>query len=479
MSKMMGRIYVLAKGKEITAQKERELNEDKSAISGTFDPNQFEKLQTVIIHIHKLSADTQEMVTTVKALKDEMKSCNMKSSKFNLLPTSKTHVQSKTKGGSHFDAIPISYKELYEKLLEVREVASYCIKPFQPPYPNWYDINVYCEYHFGAQGHTIENCLVFKRRVQSLLDHGTLEFVINDRPSLVTEGLARVIPKGFKGKSISSAIQKEEDLLRFEAKKEASDSVPDESNQIIQRMTSDKEEITDKEQPCCQIKESRIITNPRASHSNPKNSLLNYSQYEERFKRMDEAIRNVKGVNTSHKELEARELSMVPDLIIPHEFKMPDFEKYDGTSCPLIHLRMFYSEMERYLNFDDLLIHSFHDSLIGPAIYVKDLAPTRMNLQRIKKKANEGFKEYALRWRGVAAQVQPLMLEKEISHMFRDSLPAPFYELMLVNPTKEFENLVTSGELIKNVISEENSKVTSKNPTDQRAKDDDVNEYSI
>ncbi|KAE8703465.1 hypothetical protein F3Y22_tig00110469pilonHSYRG00146 [Hibiscus syriacus] len=258
--------------------------------------------------------------------------------------------------------------------------------------------------------------------------------------------------------------------------KEASDSVPDGLNQISQGMTSDKEEITDKEQPCYQ--ESRMIIYPGESHSNPKNSFINYSQYEERFKRMDEAIRNMKGVNASHKELEARELSLVPDLVIPHKFKRPDFEKYDGTICPLIHLRMFCRKMEGYLNSNDLLIHSFHDSLTGPAIvwynhltqeyikrwvdlvdaflgeyrYVKGLAPTRINLQGVKMKANEGFKEYALRWRGVAAQVQPLM---------------------------EFENLMTNGELIENVINKGNSKVTSKSPKDQNAKDDDVNECRI
>ncbi|KAE8717021.1 hypothetical protein F3Y22_tig00110065pilonHSYRG00122 [Hibiscus syriacus] len=202
MTKMMDRISVLDKEKETPTQKERELNEPNSTMSdtqGTSDLNQFEKLQTIIIRIHKSSGDTEEMMTTVKASRDEKKSCNLKSSKFSLLPTSKTQVQSKTKGGSHVDAIPISYKELYEKLFEAREVAPYYIKPFQPPYPNWYDINVHCEYHAGAQGHTIENCLAFKRRVQSLLDHGTLQFMVNDRPSLVTKGPARLIPKVFKG----------------------------------------------------------------------------------------------------------------------------------------------------------------------------------------------------------------------------------------------------------------------------------------
>ncbi|KAE8675697.1 putative RNA-directed DNA polymerase (Reverse transcriptase), Ribonuclease H [Hibiscus syriacus] len=652
MSKMMDRISVLAKREEIPAQKERELNEPNSVMSdtqGTFDLNQFEKLQTIIIRIHKLSRDTEEMMTTV---------------------------QSKTKCGSHVDAIPISYKELYENLLEAREVDPYYIKPFQPPYPNCLVIedparstpNVFKGNSISRDVQNEEDLLRFEAQICHLNDQ-------NDKLSTEMEGIQedfKKVSQAFQNAGIGNTpeewiigvtklkkncnihegrakkfyhnsrvadercntsvselkrcqvenqmlnsamtnmevsyqihqleidtelkatmaknktlkkcvddygdLMKEKDNIIKEAaaqannvahklvdlagftrelrqidnsipeyewnktkiihsyyftiimktmeqsyeglqdqwpeqltglpqdiRKETSDSVPDGSNQIIQCMASDKEEIIDKEQPCCHIEESKMVKPSGASQLNPKNNLVHYSQYEERFKWMDEAIRNMKCVDTFHKELEARELSLVPDLVIPHDFKMPDFEKYDGTSCPLIHLRMFCRKMEGYLSSDDLLIHSFHDSLVGPTVvwynqltqeqikrwvdladafleqyrYVKCLAPTRMDLQRVKKKTNERFQEYSLRWRGVAAQVQPPILEEEISRMFRDSLPAPFFELIQANPTKEFENLVTSGDLIENVINEENSKVTSRSPTDQKAKPDHVNECRI
>ena len=32
--------------------------------------------------------------------------------------------------------------------------------------------------------------------------------------------------------------------------------------------------------------------------------------------------------------VDPRELSLVPDVVIPPKFKMPKFEKYDGTKCP-------------------------------------------------------------------------------------------------------------------------------------------------
>lgn len=39
-----------------------------------------------------------------------------------------------------------------------------------------FDPNATCEFHFGAVGHSLENCKVLKHRVQDLLDHGILEF---------------------------------------------------------------------------------------------------------------------------------------------------------------------------------------------------------------------------------------------------------------------------------------------------------------
>ncbi|XP_012461287.1 uncharacterized protein LOC105781298 [Gossypium raimondii] len=48
--------------------------------------------------------------------------------------------------------------------------------PLKPPYPKWYDPNTSCMYHTGNQGHSTENCLAFKRRVQDLIDASILRF---------------------------------------------------------------------------------------------------------------------------------------------------------------------------------------------------------------------------------------------------------------------------------------------------------------
>jgi len=45
--------------------------------------------------------------------------------------------------------------------------------------------------------------------------------------------------------------------------------------------------------------------------------------------------------------------------------------------------------------------------------YNIDIAPDRMQLQNMTKKNEETFKEYAQRWRELAAQVEPLLSEKK------------------------------------------------------------------
>ena len=60
-------------------------------------------------------------------------------------------------------------------------------------------------------------------------------------------------------------------------------------------------------------------------------------------------------------------MSLVPDLVLPPKFKVPIFDKYDGTKCPSAHLYMYCRKMTGYTNNDKLLIHCFQDSLTGSA----------------------------------------------------------------------------------------------------------------
>ena len=63
------------------------------------------------------------------------------------------------------------------------------------------------------------------------------------------------------------------------------------------------------------------------------------------------------------KSVDPRELCLVLDLVIPPNFKMPTFERYDGTKCPENHLAAYCHKMARHAHNENLLIHVFYDIL--------------------------------------------------------------------------------------------------------------------
>ncbi|KAA3484367.1 intersectin-1-like [Gossypium australe] len=81
-------------------------------------------------------------------------------------------------------------------------------------------------------------------------------------------------------------------------------------------------------------------------------------QLEDRCKWLEEKFKALENVDHHH-GIDAKDLSLVPDLVLPHKFKMPEFEKYNGTTCPEAHITMFCRRMMGYVNNDQLLIHCF------------------------------------------------------------------------------------------------------------------------
>ncbi|RDX57795.1 hypothetical protein CR513_62935, partial [Mucuna pruriens] len=65
------------------------------------------------------------------------------------------------------------------------------------------------------------------------------------------------------------------------------------------------------------------------------------------------------------------------------------------------------------------------------------------------KKDHEGFKEYAQKWCELAAQVQPPLIEKEMVSTFIDTLPSPFYEIVIGSVSPNFTDLVIIGERVE------------------------------
>ena len=82
---------------------------------------------------------------------------------------------------------------------------------------------------------------------------------------------------------------------------------------------------------------------------------------------IEERLKAIEG-NSSIKGMDTIELSLVLDVIIPQKFKMHDFVKYSGSTCPRAHMMMFCQKMAGHTGNDKLLIHFFQKSLTGSAV---------------------------------------------------------------------------------------------------------------
>ncbi|XP_017613920.2 uncharacterized protein LOC108459067 [Gossypium arboreum] len=102
----------------------------------------------------------------------------------------------------------------------------------------------------------------------------------------------------------------------------------------------------------CQTGTSVPMNFPIGSISNPKDNLANPrvpdfdeavevekarmeipKQLEDHCKWLEDKFKALENVNY-HGGIDAKDLSLVSDLVLPPKFKMPEFEKYNGTSCP-------------------------------------------------------------------------------------------------------------------------------------------------
>ena len=77
------------------------------------------------------------------------------------------------------------------------------------------------------------------------------------------------------------------------------------------------------------------------------------------------------------------------------------------------------------------------------------MAPDRTQLQNMSKREHKSFKEYAQRWRDLAAQVAPPMVEREMITMMVDTLPVFYYEKLVGYMLSSFADPVFAGERIE------------------------------
>ena len=82
----------------------------------------------------------------------------------------------KRKRTKMYHALPMSYRELLPILIQNYEISLILARPRRPPYPERYDIKAKYEYHRGVGGHSMKDCMIFKDKVQALVDADPKKF---------------------------------------------------------------------------------------------------------------------------------------------------------------------------------------------------------------------------------------------------------------------------------------------------------------
>jgi hypothetical protein len=148
----------------------------------------------------------------------------------------------------------------------------------------------------------------------------------------------------------------------------------------------------------------------------------------EKWAALEERIRAVEG-NHLCDLVKAINMCLVPNIVIPKKFRVPEFIKYTGTQCPVTHLKAYCNKMAEVVDDEKLLIHFFQESLSGAALtwYMRlnntkvkkwkdlvdafmrqhkfniDVGLDRLSLQAMEKNNKESIRKYVRRWSEVAA----------------------------------------------------------------------------
>lgn len=198
---------------------------------------------------------------------------------------------------------------------------------------------------------------------------------------------------------------------------------------------------------------------------------LGFPAEDKKFRRIEDRLKVVEGQGFLGND--STDFLLVTGVKIPPNFKVPIFDKYTGNTCPKTHVRGYHRKMAAVSEDEKLLMHFFQDSLSGASLewymqlerthvrnwrhlveafikhyqYNVDMAPNRTQLQGLTQGPNDSFKEYAQKWRELAARVQPPMMEREMIEMFTSTLSGHYY--LDCSTSANFAELVMYGECIE------------------------------
>ena len=88
-----------------------------------------------------------------------------------------------------------------------------------------------------------------------------------------------------------------------------------------------------------------------------------YPPVDDKYKKLEDRLNAMEIQRVP--ELDFKELGLVSRVVIPQKFKVPTFAKYDGVSCPKLHLRSYVRKIQPHTADKDLWVHFFRRACQG------------------------------------------------------------------------------------------------------------------
>ncbi|XP_077242700.1 uncharacterized protein LOC143883237 [Tasmannia lanceolata] len=178
------------------------------------------------------------------------------------------------------------------------------------------------------------------------------------------------------------------------------------------------------------------------------------------------------------KKINMSDFSLFPGVTLPPKFRMPDFDKYDGTGCPWSHLRSFISNLEGYGLSPEQIAKVFPMSLTGVAkkwfLHLKPeelrtldeiankfveqfsmeegIEVTKRDLKAIKQGPQETFTSFVRRWRRKAAQMTNRPSEEDQIKIVVKNLSPQYYHFMATQYYSDFNHLIKTGTITEDAL---------------------------
>ena len=196
------------------------------------------------------------------------------------------------------------------------------------------------------------------------------------------------------------------------------------------------------------------------------------------LEKIDMLEKSITAMRTHKDVVDIDSLSLFPKARLPPKFHMPNMDKFDGTTCPKTHLKMYVGALSPQGLSNELLAQLFQQSLTGAALrwfmkrdqtkiktwedicnafhnqyhYNIEIDITRRELEITKQRNGEPFSSFLMRWRNKAAQMINRPSEQEQVDIIIQNLQPEYKNLLQFQYLPTFQSLIATATKIEDLL---------------------------